>query len=146
MRDSELSPAELARWQNPETIRQLLASARTIAVVGCSADPDKASHRVAAYLQQAGYRVIPISPKAGETLGEPVRRSLAEVAEPVDLVDCFRPPTELPGIVEEAIAIHARAVWFQLGLINRAAASRAEAAGLAVVVDRCTKIEHQRHR
>jgi predicted CoA-binding protein len=141
-----LTPAETARWQNPATIARLLRTARVIAIYGCSADPMKDSHEVAAYLQQAGYRIIPISPRGGTVLGEPVRASLAEIDAPVDIVDCFRPSAKLPDIVAKAIAAQARAVWLQLGLFDRAAAEAAEAAGLAVVVDRCTKIEHSRLR
>lgn len=136
-----LTAAEAARWQNPGTITRLLQSVHTIAIVGCSADPSKDSHVVAAYLQQAGYCLIPVSPRGGRILGEPVYPRLDVIGNPVDLVDCFRPSAELPAIVTQAIAVQARAVWFQLGLFDRAAAEEAEAAGLTVVVDRCTKIE-----
>ena len=142
--ETVLTPAESARWQNPDTIEHLLRQARTVAIVGCSADPAKDSHRVAAYLQHAGYRIVPVAPRAGTILGEPVVPNLAAIGEPVDLVDCFRPSAELAAIVDQAIATRARAVWFQLGLLDRGAAATAEAAGLTVVVDRCTKIEHAR--
>ena len=142
--ETPLTPAETARWQNPETIARLLQAAHTIAVFGCSADPAKDSHEVAAYLQQAGYRILPVSPRGGRLLGGPVYPDLKSIGTPVDLVDCFRPSAELPAIVAQAIATKAAAVWFQLGLFDRAAAEAAEAAGLTVVVDRCTKIEHAR--
>jgi uncharacterized protein len=134
----------LARWQNPDTIGSLLRSARTIAIVGLSADPQKASNFVATYLQRAGYRVIPISPKAGEILGERVIPDLASVEGPIDIVDIFRPAKDCLAVVEQAIAVGARAVWIQLGIVAPEAAERAAAAGLAVVMDRCIKIEHGR--
>jgi uncharacterized protein len=128
------------------TIRQILTSARVIAVVGWSPKPDRPSHRVAEFLARRGYRVIPVNPgQAGETaLGATVRASLAEVAErdgPVDMVDIFRRSEEAGAVVDEAIAIGAGAVWMQLGVIDRAAADRARAAGLDVVMDRCPAIE-----
>lgn len=144
--ETPLTPAEASRWQNPETITRLLQSARTIAIFGCSADPAKESHEVAAYLQRAGYRIVPVNPRGGAMLGETAYPNLTAISQPVDLVDCFRPSAELPGIVAQAIAAKAGAVWFQLGLFDRAVAAAAEAAGLTVVVDRCTKIEHARRR
>ena len=144
--DQRPTPSEAARWQSPATIDRLLQSARTIAIFGCSADPAKDSHKVAAYLQQAGFRIIPVNPRGGILLGETVHPDINSIEMTVDLVDCFRPSSELPAIVEQAIAAKAGAVWFQLGLFHRAAAEAAEAAGLTVVVDRCTKIEHTRRR
>ena len=137
------TPAELDRWSDPARIRGLLESARTIAVYGLSTDASKDSHRVAEYLMHAGYTIIPIHPKADEILGVPSFRSLKE-APHAEIVDCFRPSNELAGIVDEAIAAKAGAVWFQLGLMDASAARRAERAGLTVVVDRCAKIEHAR--
>lgn len=133
-----------ARWQKPEAIGALLRSARTVAIVGLSADPQKASNFVATYLKRAGYRVIPISPKGGEILGERVYPDLASVGAPVDIVDVFRPAKDCLGVVEQAIAAHARAVWIQLGIVSLEAGERAEAAGLQVVMDRCIKMEHGR--
>ncbi len=144
--DFPLTAEESARWQNPDTIARLLETAHTIAIVGCSADPAKDSHHVAAYLQNAGYRIIPVAPRGGTILGQTVQPSLAAIGEAVDLVDCFRPSAELGAIVAAAIAAKARAIWFQLGLFDRAAALAAEAAGLTVIVDRCTKIEHAARR
>jgi uncharacterized protein len=132
------------RWQDPEAIGAVLRSTRTIAMVGLSADPQKASNFVATYLKRAGYRVIPISPKGGEILGERVYPDLASIGEPVDLVDVFRPAKDCVGVVQQAIAARARAVWIQLGIVALEAGDRAEAAGLQVVMDRCIKMEHGR--
>jgi len=126
-----------------EDIYDLLANARTIAMVGASDRPDRASNGVMRFLQDHGYRVIPINPQiTGEHLfGEFVWRELAQLGEPIDIVDIFRRPMAAGEAVDEAIAIGAKAVWLQLGVINEEAAARAEAAGLKVVMDRCPKIE-----
>ncbi|GAB1362643.1 CoA-binding protein [Rhodobacter sp.] len=128
------------------TIRQILTTVRTIAVVGWSPKPDRASHGVAAFLARNGYRVIPVNPgQAGqEALGTTVRASLAEVVEkdgPVDMVDVFRRSEEAGAVVDEAIAIGAKAVWLQLGVIDDAALARARAAGLLAVQNHCPAIE-----
>jgi uncharacterized protein len=127
-----------------ETIRKILKEARTIAVVGLSTNPARPSHGVAQYLMRQGYRVIPVNPAYGEVLGEKCYASLRDIPESVDVVDCFRKPTELMPIVEDAIAIGAKALWMQLGVINEAAAAKARAAGMQVVMDHCIKIEHMR--
>ena len=126
-----------------EDIRDLLANARTIAMVGASDRPDRPSHGVMRYLQERGYRVIPVNPQiTGERIhGEFVWRELAQIGEPIDLVDIFRRPAAAGEAVDEAIAIGAKAVWLQIGVINEEAAARAEAAGLKVVMDRCPKID-----
>ena len=126
-----------------DDIRQLLTEARTIAVFGCSDRPDRPSYGVAAFLQRHGYRMLPVNPQiTGEhVLGEFVWRELAQIGVPIDIVDIFRRPTAVGQAVDEAIAIGAKAVWMQLGVINEEAAARAEAAGLKVVMDRCPKIE-----
>lgn len=123
-------------------IRDILTKVKTIAVVGWSPKPDRPSHRVAAFLAARGYRVIPVNPgQAGQSaLGETVRASLAE-AGPVDMVDIFRRSEEAGGVVNEAIAAGAAVVWMQLGVIDEAAAARARAAGLQVVMNRCPAIE-----
>ncbi|MCJ0761642.1 CoA-binding protein [Variovorax terrae] len=129
---------------NSTEIPRLLRECRTIAVVGLSPKPHRDSHAVAHYLQAHGYRIIPVNPNAREVLGETAYASLAEAARhaTIDLVDVFRHSEEVPPVVDEAIAIGARAVWLQLGIEHEAAAARARAAGLQVVQDRCIKIEH----
>jgi len=124
-----------------EDIRFALEQTRTWAVVGCSPDPGRDSHRIAALLQRHGFRVIPVNPAATEFLGERCCPSLAEIGEPVDVVDIFRRSSEAGAHVDEAIEIGAKAVWMQLGVIDEAAAERARAAGLRVVMNRCPAIE-----
>ncbi|MGN7158884.1 CoA-binding protein [Sphingomonas sp. SAFR-052] len=124
-------------------IRKLLTEARTIALVGASDRPDRASYGVMAYLQRQGYRVIPVNPQiTGEHLhGEFVFRDLGQIGERIDIVDIFRNSAAAGDAVDAAIAAGAKAVWMQLGVVNEAAAARAEAAGLQVVMDRCPAIE-----
>lgn len=142
--NTRLTPAQRERFQNTKVIRELLGSAKTIAIVGLSTEKTKASNMVASYLQDEGYRIIPIHPKGGEILGEKAYPSLKDVPEKIDIVDAFRPPHEMPGIVEDAIAVGAGAVWMQLRLANLDAAERAQSAGLKVVADKCIKMEHGR--
>ena len=130
-----------------DPIGQLLTAARTVAVVGCSAKPERDSHRVAAYLQRAGgYRMIPVNPGlAGQTLlGEHVFRSLGEIDEPIDMVDIFRNSDAAGPITDEALALSPlpQVIWMQLTVFNQAAAERAESAGVKVVMDRCPKMEY----
>jgi len=127
-----------------EAIRRLLQQARTIAVVGISTKPERPSHEVAHYLQRAGYTIIPVNPAYEEVLGQKCYPSLHEVPVKIDLVDVFRKPAEVMAVVDEAIAVGAGSVWLQLGVIAPDAADKAAAAGLKVVSDRCTKIEHHR--
>ena len=122
-------------------VEALLTGTRTWAVVGCSPDPGRDSHRIAALLQGRGFRVIPVNPNADEILGERCVASVHDIEEPVDVVDVFRRSSEAGAHVDEAIAIGAKAVWLQLGVIDPAAAERARAAGLRVVMDRCPAIE-----
>jgi predicted CoA-binding protein len=140
-----LTPEQRDRYQNPRTIQNLLRSAKTIAVVGLSTEKTKASNMVASYLQDEGYRVIPVHPKAEKILGETCYPDLRSIAEEVDVVDIFRPAHEVAGIVDDAIAIGAKAVWMQLRIIDLEAADRAIEAGLIAVVDRCIKMEHGRY-
>jgi uncharacterized protein len=124
-----------------EDIRFALEQTRTWAVVGCSPDPRRDSHRIATLLQRRGFRVIPVNPAATEILGERCFATLAEIGEPVDVVDIFRRSSEAGIHVDEAIGIGAQAVWMQLGVIDEDAAARARAADLRVVMDRCPAIE-----
>lgn len=127
-----------------DPIGQLLTTARTVAVVGCSAKPERDSHRVAAYLQRAGYRMIPVNPGLDEVLGEQCYPDLASIPGDVaiDIVDVFRRSDAVPPIAEAAIERGARALWLQLGVSNPEAERRAAEAGLIVISDRCIKIEH----
>jgi uncharacterized protein len=127
-----------------ETIRAIFDECRIIAVVGLSSSPTRPSHGVAAYMQKRGYRVIPVNPNESEVLGEPAYAALADVPEKIDLVDIFRRSDEAGKAVDEAIAIGARAVWLQDGVIDEAAAQRALGAGLLVVMDRCWLRDHAR--
>ena len=126
-----------------EDIAELLRNARTIAVVGASDRPDRPSYGVMRFLQDRGYRVLPVNPQiTGEhVLGEFVWRELAQIGIPIDIVDIFRRPEAAADAVEQAIFVGAKAVWMQLGVINEKAAARAEEAGLKVVMDRCPHIE-----
>jgi len=127
-------------------IRELLATARTIALVGASDRPNRPSYGVMAALQRHGYRVIPVNPQiTGEHVhGEFVFRELAQLGDPIDIVDIFRNSAAAGEVVDQAIATGAKAVWMQLGVVNHDAAERAEAAGLKVVMDRCPAIELRR--
>ena len=127
----------------PEDIAGLLQSARTIAMVGASDRPDRASFGVMRFLQQHGYRVIPVNPRiTGEHVhGEFVFRELSQLGDPIDIVDIFMNSANAGAVVDQAIAVGAKAVWMQLGVIDHEAAARAEAAGLKVVMDHCPKIE-----
>lgn len=133
-------------WANPsdDELRELLAGAWTIAVVGLSRNPAKASFHVASYLQQKGYRIIPVNPSRGEILGESVYANLDEVPEPVDIVDVFRRPEDVPPVVAAAVRNKARFLWLQEGIVNDEAAVTARQHGLGVVMDRCIMKEHRR--
>lgn len=125
---------------------QTIAGARTIAVVGVSSDPYRPSNDVARYLIEAGYTVYLVNPTETEIFGRPVYGSVRDLPETVDIVDVFRRSADVPPVVEDAIAAGARCVWLQLDIVNEASAPRAAGAGLSVVMDRCTKIEHLRWR
>ncbi|HEV2837120.1 MAG TPA: CoA-binding protein [Pyrinomonadaceae bacterium] len=128
-----------------ETIRRILDECRTIAVVGLSSDTWRASNAVSAYMRRSGYKVIPVNPNETEVFGEKAYPDLAAVPEKIELVDVFRRSDEAGKAVDEAIAVGAKAVWLQEGVIDRAAAQRAVDAGLLVVMDRCWLKEHRRH-
>ncbi|MGH8852205.1 MAG: CoA-binding protein [Casimicrobiaceae bacterium] len=125
-------------------LRRILRESRTIAVVGLSANWYRPSFFAAKYMQDHGYRIIPVNPSYGEVLGEQCHPTLAAIADPVDIVDCFRKPAEIVPIAHAAVAIGAKVLWMQLGIRNDEAAKIALDAGLDVVMDRCVKIEHAR--
>jgi predicted CoA-binding protein len=132
--------------ESDDEIRGLLSQARSIAVVGIKAGALEDAYRVPAYLQQQGYRIVPVSPKLDRVLGEPALSSLREVREPIDLVDLFRAPQHLPAHADEILAMSPRpqGVWLQLGIRHDEVARRLEAAGIAVVQDRCIMVDHRR--
>jgi uncharacterized protein len=133
-------------YENPYVIRRLLLEVKTIAIVGMSTNPQKASNFVGTYLKYAGYRVVPVNPRTDRTiLGETVYPDLASIPFKVDLVDVFRKPEACPKIAEEAVGIGADALWLQLGIVSEDAGRIARAAGLDLVMDRCIKMEHGRY-
>src|ERR1700749_1655600 len=141
------SPACALRAQQdshhgPHAITHLLASSKNIAVVGLSSRPERASHHVAQYLQSVGYKIFPVNPGETEVHGEKVYARLEDVPAKIDIVDLFRKSSAVPDVVESAIAIGARAVWMQEGVINEAAAQKAREAGLTVVMEHCILKEH----
>jgi predicted CoA-binding protein len=129
-----------------DPIFDILTKYKTIAVVGLSSNPARPSHGVAEYLQSAGYHIIPVNPNETDVLGEPSYASLDEVPQKIEIVDVFRRPEEVPPAVDAAIRAGAKVVWMQLGIINEAAAEKAQAAGLTVVMDACMLIEHKKRR
>ena len=128
---------------SPEDIRQILRRVRTIAVVGLSDKPDRDSYRVAAYLQSQGYRIVPVNPAVTEVLGERAYPDVKALPVVPDVVDIFRKPEAVPEIVEQAIAIGAQVIWMQEGIVHHAAAERARAGGLQVVMNRCMLKDHR---
>ena len=126
------------------TLRRILKESRTIAVVGLSANWWRPSYFAAKYLQEHGYRIIPVNPQYEEVLGETCYPNLRAIPDKVDVVDCFRKSDEIPPLADDAIAIGAKVLWLQIGVINPAAVEKAQKAGLEVVMDRCMKIEHGR--
>ena len=136
---------DLERYQDPLTIQRVLLSAKTVAIVGLSGNPLRASYFVGFYLQRHGYRVIPVNPRESQILGERSYATLREVPVPVDIVDVFRAPNALPAIAADAVAIKAGCLWCQFTVINEEGARIAERGGLTVVMDRCLKVEHARY-
>ena len=139
------SQEEIRRYQDANVIREILHTARTIAIVGLSSNPLRPSNYVGFYLQRHGYRVIPVNPNEREVLGEKAYPSLAEVPDRIDVVDVFRASQFAPDIAEQAVQVQARALWMQFGVISSRGAEIAERGGLDVVMDRCMKVEHARH-
>jgi predicted CoA-binding protein len=135
---------EMPTPTSPEEIESILKETRTIAVVGLSNRPDRASYRVAAYMQQQGYRILPVNPAVEEVLGEKAYASLEEIPEPIDLVNVFRRPEHVPPLIDSAIAIAARGIWLQLGIVSNASLAKARQAGLRTVQNRCLMVEHRR--
>lgn len=132
---------------NKDEIKEIFDNTKTIAIVGLSPDSEKASFRVASYLQSKGFKIVPIYPKEDEILGEKVYRSLEEIPFDIDMVDIFRKPDAIAKVVDEAIRLkdskNIKSVWFQLGLANNEAAQKAVENGLKVVQNKCTKIEYK---
>jgi predicted CoA-binding protein len=137
--------SDLGRYQDSLTIQRVLHTARTIAIVGLSDNELRASYFVGYYLKRHGYHVIPVNPREAEILGETCYANLLEIPVPVDVVNVFRAPDALPGIAREAVAIAAGAFWCQFGVINEEGARIAEDGGIAVIMDRCLKVEHARY-
>ena len=137
---------EYTRGYTPgdDQLRALLREIRTIAVVGLSSKPERHSYNVAGYLQQVGYRIIPINPNEAEVLGERAYESLLDVPEPVDLVDVFRRAEFTPEVARQAVQVGVKVLWLQLGIVNEEARRIAEEAGLSVIMDACLMIEHDR--
>jgi len=123
---------------------EILRKYRTVAVVGLSSNAERPSHRVARYLKQQGYRIIPVNPRETEVLGEKSYPDLCAVEEPIDVVDIFREPKAVPRLVAQAMYVGAKAVWMQEGIVHEAAAARARRAGMAVVMNHCMMKEHRR--
>lgn len=145
---SGVSPAPTAvdpRYQDERVVRELLHTARTIAIVGLSPNVLRPSNFVGYYLRRHGYRIVPVNPREREILGETSYPTLRDIPFRIDLVDVFRAPDAVPGIAQEAVEIGARGLWLQFGVISEAGARIAEAGGLKVVMDRCLKVEHARH-
>ncbi|HUI51549.1 MAG TPA: CoA-binding protein [Terriglobales bacterium] len=132
--------------QGGDAVAQILRNAKTIAVVGLSSNPARASNEVASYLKGAGYRIIPVNPNETEVLGEKAYARLEDVPEPVDIVDVFRKSEDVGPVADAAIAVKAKVVWMQLGIENTEAAEKARKTGLAVVENACLLVEHKRRR
>ena len=132
-------------YQDPKVILRALSGARTVAIVGLSKDPLRPSNFIGFYLKRHGYKVVPVNPREPEILGEKSYPSLGDIPFPVDIVDVFRRPDAVPDIAREAVAIKAKVLWLQFGVISPEAAKIATDGGLDVVMDRCMKVEHARH-
>jgi predicted CoA-binding protein len=142
--NSRLRPEDREKFQNTEKIREILSSAKTVAIVGMSTELTKPSNMVGSYLIDEGYTVIPVNPRAEKILGQKCYPDLKSIPVPVDVVDVFRPSNEIAQIVDDAIAIGAKAVWTQLKIVDLKSAARAQEAGMIAVADKCIKMEHGR--
>lgn len=140
-----LSESDRAKFMDPGIIRTVLATTRTVAIVGLSPKPERPSYFVGSYLQYEGYRVIPVNPRATEIFGEKAYPDLLSIPFPVDMVNVFRQPEECVEIAQQAVQIGAKTLWLQLRVINHEAAQIALDGGLTVIMDRCVKIEHGRY-
>ncbi len=129
---------------NDATLKTLLQTCKRIAIVGLSDKPERPSYRVAAYLQAAGYTIYPVNPAINSVLGQKAYANLSDIPDPIDMVDVFRKSDEVPQILADTLAIGASVLWLQEGVVHEAAAAQGQAAGLTVIMDRCTKKEHQR--
>ncbi|MGE0623709.1 MAG: CoA-binding protein [Pseudomonadales bacterium] len=136
---------DLSRYQDPQIIQQALAC-RRVAIVGMSSNELRASHYVGFYLARHGYEIFPVNPRETEILGRTCYPSLAAIPEPVDVVDVFRDPAAVPEIAREAVAIGAKFLWLQFGVVSHDGIAIAEAGGMTVIADKCMKIEHARYR
>ena len=139
------TPFDVSRYQDPLTVQRVIHNSRTIAIVGLSNNHLRASYFVGFYLRRHGYRIIAVNPREPEIFGEKSFNSLTDVPVPVDIVNVFRAPDALPGIAREAVAIGAATLWCQFGVINEEGGRIAEDGGLAVIMDRCLKVEHARY-
>jgi predicted CoA-binding protein len=129
-----------------DPIFDILTKYKTIAVVGLSSNPARPSYGVTEYIQSVGYQIIPVNPNETDVLGEPSYAALDEVPQKVEIVNIFRRPAEVPPVVDAAIRVNAKVIWMQLGILNQAAAEKARAAGLTVIMDACLLIEHKKRR
>jgi predicted CoA-binding protein len=136
---------DLARYQDAQTIQRVLYNAKTIAIVGLSGNPLRASYFVGFYLKRHGYRIVPVNPRESEILGEKSYATLSEVGIPIDVVNVFRAPAAVPEIAREAVAIGAGNLWTQFTVVSPEGARIAEEGGVSVVMDRCLKVEHARY-
>ena len=132
-------------YQDPQVILRMLRAARTVAIVGLSKDPLRPSNFIGFYLKRHGYKIVPVNPREQEILGEKSYPSLKDIPFPVDIVNVFRRPDAVPDIAREAVAIGAKALWLQFGVISPEGARIATDGGLVVIMDRCMKVEHARH-
>ena len=137
---------DFREYRNPRAIRHILRNHRRVAMAGLSANEARPNYFVGCYLQRMGFQLIPVNPRYERILGEKSYPDLESIPEPPDVVDVFRRPDEISGVVDEAIAVGAKSLWLQFGVVNEAEARRAKARGLLVVMDRCMKIEHGRLR